>query len=384
MILFATATGALVADIYYAQPLLADIASGFGIQPEQAGMVVTLAQLGYALGVLLIVPLGDGIDRRRLTSTMLTICVAGLLAASLSINFAMLAIASLIVGVFSSATMVLVPYVASHADNAERGKRTGQVMTGLLLGILLARTVSGFVAEWANWRVIYALAAVAVAILAVALRQAMVADPPRPRINYRHLLGSLVMLVRAQPELRRRAFYSFLGLGSFSVLWTGLTYLLAAPPYNYSTATIGLFGLLGAAGAASASIAGRLGDRGLAPTMTGLFAFLLLGAWGALALTARSMAWLIVGIFVLDVAGQGLQVTHQSVLYSIDADVRSRITAVFITSGFIGMSLGSLLAGIMYDARGWQGVCLIGAALPAIFIAIRGRASGQLLHRPQG
>lgn len=200
----------------------------------------------------------------------------------------------------------------------------------------------------------------------------MVADPPRPRINYRHLLSSLVTLVRAQPELRRRAFYSFLGLGSFSVLWTGLTYLLAAPPYNYSTATIGLFGLfglLGAAGAASASIAGRLGDRGLAATMTGLFAFLLLGAWGALALTAHSIVWLIVGIFVLDVAGQGLQVTHQSILYSIDADARSRITAVFITSGFIGMSLGSLLAGIMYDAHGWQGVCLIGATLPAIFIA---------------
>jgi predicted MFS family arabinose efflux permease len=175
--------------------------------------------------------------------------------------------------------------------------------------------------------------------------------------------------VRTQPELRRRAFYALLALGSFSVLWTGLTYLLAAPPYSYSTAAIGLFGLLGAAGAASASIAGRLGDRGLASAMTGVLALLLLGSWGALALAGRSMAWLIVGIIVLDAAAQGLQVTHQSVLYSIDADARSRITAVFITSGFIGMSLGSALAGVMNDAHGWMGVCLIGATLPAVLLA---------------
>jgi predicted MFS family arabinose efflux permease len=170
--LFATAAGTLVANIYYAQPLLADIARGFGRRPEQAGLLVTLAQLGYALGVLFIVPLGDGVDRRRLVSIMLTVCAGSLVAASLSVGFAMLALASLVVGVASSATMVLVPYVASHAADAERGRRTGQVMTGLLLGILLARTVSGFVAEWTSWRVIYALAAVAVSILAIALRRA--------------------------------------------------------------------------------------------------------------------------------------------------------------------------------------------------------------------
>ncbi|MCI1747642.1 MAG: MFS transporter [Acidipropionibacterium sp.] len=367
--LFATAAGTLVANIYYAQPLLADIARGFGRRPEQAGLLVTLAQLGYALGVLLIVPLGDGVDRRRLVSIMLTICAGSLVAASLSAGFAMLALASLVVGVASSATMVLVPYVASHAADAERGRRTGQVMTGLLLGILLARTVSGFVAEWTSWRVIYALAAVAVSILAIALRRAMVTDPPRPHIAYRRLLGSLATLVRTQPELRHRAFYALLALGSFSVLWTGLTYLLAAPPYSYSTAAIGLFGLLGAAGAASASIAGRLGDRGLESAMTGVLALLLLGSWGALAPAGRSMVWLIVGIIVLDAAAQGLQVTHQSVLYSIDADARSRITAVFITSGFIGMSLGSALAGVMNDAYGWTGVCLIGATLPAVLLA---------------
>jgi predicted MFS family arabinose efflux permease len=369
MLLFATAAGTLVANIYYAQPLLADIAKDFACRPEWAGLCVTLAQLGYALGVLLIVPLGDGVNRRRLVSTMLAVCVVGLIASSASVSLAMLAAASLIVGVASSATMVLVPYVASHANDAERGKRTGQVMTGLLLGILLARTVSGFVAQWASWRVIYALAALAVTILAVALRRSMLADPPRPRINYPRLLGSLGGLVRTHPELRRRAFYSFLGLGSFSILWTGLTYLLAAPPYRYSTATIGLFGLLGAAGAASASIAGRLGDHGWAFIMTGALAFLLLASWGALALDSRSMIWLIAGIFTLDAAAQGLQVTHQSVLYNIDADARSRITAVFITSGFIGMSLGSTLSGIMYASHGWQGVCIIGAAPPAILLA---------------
>lgn len=368
MAIFATAAGVMVANLYYAQPLLAEIGASFGRRATAAGLLVTLTQIGYALGVLFIVPLGDGMDRRRLASTMLAICVTALFTAAMSPTFTVLMLASLIFGTASSATMVVIPYVASHARDEERGLRTGQVMTGLLLGILLARTVSGFVAAWFGWRAIYLLAALAVALLFVALRRAMRTDSPRPVVRYGQLLRSLPDLLRAEPELRRRSLYTLLGLGSFSALWTGLTFLLTAATYSYSTEIVGLFGLLGAAGALSANLAGRLGDRGMAGTMTGVFALLLLGAWGLLAFAPQAMAPLVVGIFLLDVAAQGLQVTHQSVLNRLAPETRSRITAIFITSGFVGMSLGSALASAAYAGHGWPGVCMVGAAFPAVMV----------------
>lgn len=368
MVLFATAAGTLVANLYYGQPLLAEIGRSFGRQATQAGLLITLIQLGYALGVLLIVPLGDSMDRRELVSVMLIACIAGLLSAAISPNFVVLAAASLVVGMTSSVTMVIIPYVASHVAKAKRGQRTGQVMTGLLLGILLARTVSGFVASWAGWRAIYLLAALAVTILGIALRAAMQPDRSRTEIQYGGLLRSLPSLWREEPELRHRSLYAMLGLASFSVLWTGLTFLLTAPPYGYSTKVIGLFGLLGAAGALSANLTGRFGDRGWAQTMTGIFGTLLLAAWGLLVFASHAMMWLVAGIFLVDVAGQGLQVTHQSVLYRLAPETLSRITAIFVTAGFVGMSLGSAFASMGYAHYGWTGVCLVGAVFPLILV----------------
>ena len=369
MALFAATAGVMVANLYYSQPLLADIGRSFGCDATQAGYLVTVVQLGYALGVLLLVPLGDRLDRRRLTSFMLAACVVGLLCAAASPTLVALGAASLLVGAAASATMVVVPYVASHAPEATRGRAIGQVMTGLLLGILLARTVSGAVADWAGWRWVYVLAAAAVGALWFALRRAMAPDPPREAVPYGTLLASLVTLVRNEPELRRRAFYALLGLGAFSALWKSLTFLLTAAPYRYSTTTVGLFGLIGAAGALSANLAGRLGDRGLARPMTGAFAAMLLVAWIVLAQATTSLAMVIVGVFLVDAAAQGLQVTHQSVIYRLAPKARSRITAVFITAGFVGMSLGSALASASYRHAQWRGVCAIGAGLSALLLA---------------
>lgn len=375
MIVFAVTAGFMVANLYYAQPLLAEIAGSFGRRTTDAGFLLTLTQLGYALGVLVIVPLGDIMDRRRLASLLLAACAAGLLGAAFSPTFAILAAASLMVGVAASAAMVVIPYVAAHAGETDRGRRVGQVMTGLLLGILLARTVSGFVTAWTNWRVVYVIAAGAVGSLVLALRGAMRTDTTCERLHYGRLMQSLVGLLRAEPELSRRALYALLGLGSFSALWTGLTFLLTAPPYGYSTETVGLFGLIGASGALSANLAGRLGDRGLAQPMTGIFAGLLVLSWAILAEAPASLARLVPGIFLVDVAAQGLQVTHQSVLYRLLPQARSRMTAIFITAGFIGMSLGSALASSGYAAHGWPGVCLVGAAFPGLmFLHWSGRA----------
>ncbi len=372
VLLFAVTAGTMVANLYYVQPLLAAVAASFGHGVTSAGYLVTFTQLGYALGVLLVVPLGDVLDRRRLLSVMLAVNVAGLLAAAASPGFVSFAAASLLIGCTSSAAMVVIPYVASKASEATRGRSLGQVMTGLLLGILLARTVSGFVAEWAGWRAMYLIAAIAVGLLSLALRAAIPQEGSRGRLNYGRLLRSLLILARDEPELRRRAVYAALGMGSFSMLWTGLTFLLSGPPYLFSEARIGLVGLLGAAGAVAANAAGRLSDRGHAHRATGGFAALLLLSWGILAVGSVSIWAVGAGVFLLDVGAQGLQVTHQSVIYRLAPHARARVTAVYMTSAFIGASAGSALASSSFSLAGWTGLCLIGALLPAALLLIWG------------
>ncbi|MGV7187010.1 MULTISPECIES: MFS transporter [Xanthomonas] len=367
---FATALGLLVANLYYLHPMLTQVAASFGIGTTQAGYLVTCTQMGYALGVLLIVPLGDIYSRRTLASWMLVFNVIGLLTCAVSPDFLTFATFSILVGVCSSAAMVVVPYIAEKAPQASRGRLVGQAMTGLLLGILLARTAAGFIADTFGWRWVFALAGLAMAVLFAGLRSSMEPSAGHIKLRYGRLLASLWSLLRDEPELRRRALFAFLGMGSFSVLWTGLTFLLSSPPYAYPPATIGLFGLVGAAGALTANISGRLGDKGYAREMTGLFAGLMVIAWACLSWGAASLWAVVGGVLVLDIATQGLQVTNQSVIYGIVPEARSRVTAIFVTSAFIGMSAGSALASTGYTLWGWAGLCLVGAALPLGLLAV--------------
>jgi predicted MFS family arabinose efflux permease len=372
VLLFAVTTGTMVANLYYVQPLLAAVAASFGHSVTSAGYLVTFTQLGYALGLLLVVPLGDVLDRRRLLTGMLAVNIAGLLAAAASPTFLAFATASLLIGCTSSAAMVVIPYAASKAPEATRGRTIGQIMTGLLLGILLARTVSGFVAVWAGWRSMYLIAAVAVAALLLALRAAIPRENTRGRLAYRNLLWSVLALARNEPELRRRSVYTALGMASFSALWTGLTFLLSGSPYHYSEAKIGLFGLLGAAGAVAANAAGRLSDRGHVNRSTGAFAVILLLSWGVLAAGGLSIWAVGIGVFLLDVGAQGLQVTHQSVIYRLAPHARSRITAVYMTSAFIGAAAGSAIASGSFAIAGWTALCLMAALMPLAILIIWG------------
>jgi predicted MFS family arabinose efflux permease len=372
ILLFAITAGVMMANLYYVQPLLAIVAATFGDETTTAGYLVTFTQAGYALGVFLIVPMGDVVDRRRMLSLMLMVNAGALIVAALSASFAMFAAASLTIGITSSAAMVVISYVAVRATDAERGQRVGQVMTGLILGILLARTISGLIGHLWGWRSMYVIAAGVVIALLLALRAAMVREQVRGPLRYRQLLLSVIDLVKSEPQLRLRSFYSMLGLGTFSVLWTGLTFLLSGAPYHYSEATIGLFGLVGAAGATSANLAGRLGDRGHAQRMTALLAIILLLSWGMLAFGQRSVGWIVVGAFLLDVGMQGLQVTHQTVIYKLAPHARSRVTAVFTTSAFFGASMGSAIATKSFALGGWMGLSMAGAALPAILLVVWG------------
>jgi predicted MFS family arabinose efflux permease len=370
MLLFAITAGVMVANLYYIQPLLATVAADFGQRVTDAGYLVTFTQAGYGIGVLLIVPIGDVLDRRWLLTIMLAANVVALVGAAFSPSFAVFSAISLVIGITSCAVMLVVPYVATLSPAKTRGRAIGQVMTGLLLGILLARTVSGFVAELAGWRAVYIAAAVTVAVLLVALRIVIGEDPARGKLHYGQLLGSLLGLVREQPVLAYRALYGGLGIGSFSVLWTGLTFLLSAPPFNYSEAVIGLFGLVGALGAVSANTAGRMADRGHASLATTVLAAALIASWMLLDSNPHSLWAIIPGIFLVDVAAQGLQVTHQSVIYALAPEARARITAIFITSCFIGASLGSALASAFYASHGWRGLCIVGGIFPAILLIV--------------
>ena len=262
ILLFAVATGQAVASNYLAQPLLDTIRDQFGVSAAVAGLIVTAAQVGYAAGLILLLPLGDLFERRRLITTLAAITVAGLAAAAVAPSIGFFIAAAGVIGLTSVMAQLLVPFAATLAPEAERGRVVGTVMSGLILGILLARTFSGLVAQIAGWRAVYVIAAVLMVVQTVVLYVKL------PR--YRSSAGLVVpqaarlrpQLARSEPVLRRRALYGVFSFASFSVLWTTLAFLLSGPPYSYSDGIIGLFGLVGAAGALTASVVGRFTDRG--------------------------------------------------------------------------------------------------------------------------
>ena len=376
VLLLALATGAAAANLYYAQPLLDTIADKLGTSPGVAGLVVTASQVGYAAGLLLIVPLGDLVERRALVVRMLLVCAAALTLCALAPAFAVLALGIAIVGVTSVVAQVLVPFAGDLAADDERGKVVGTIMSGLLIGILVARTVSGLVAELAGWRSVYALAAVGIVLLALALHRALPVIAPRATTPYRVLLRSIGTLVREEPVLRRRMAYGMLGMTTFTLLWTALTFLLSNPPYDYSEGTIGLFGLAGLVGALTAQGAGRLWDRGLGRAATVGFWLLVLAGWVLCDLGGSSLVALIAGLLVLDAGVQGQHITNQSAIYALRPEARSRLTTAYMTGNFCAAAVGSALASALWGVGGWgliSGVGLATAALALLLWAWEGR-----------
>jgi predicted MFS family arabinose efflux permease len=361
VLVMATATGVTVAKMYFAQPLLPAIRSSLHLGATVAGLLVTVSQIGYAIGLIFLLPLGDLLERRRLICGLSAVCAVALLALAFSPDAPWLLVASLAVGGLSALAQILVPFAAGMAADHERGRVVGMVMTGLLLGILLARTVAGLVAAAGGWRAIYVVAAVLMAVQAVALREALPRSTPAVSLPYRKLLRSVVSVARQEPVLRHRALLGCLTFGAFSVLWTSLAFLLAGAPYHYGSAVIGLFGLVGAAGALAATMAGRLADRGHAAASTRVTAALLLLCWLPMWFGHRSVVALIVGILVLDFATQGMQVTNQSLIYRLNPQARSRINSAYMTVYFAGGAAGSALSAVSYDKSGWAGVCWVGA-----------------------
>ncbi|WP_272673586.1 MFS transporter [Providencia sp. PROV031] len=369
-ILMAIATGLVVASNYYAQPLLDTIAGQFNLTTNMAGFIVTVAQLGYAAGLLFLVPLGDLFERKRLILTMTFLSALGLLITALSNNIWQILLGTALTGLFSVVAQVLIPLAASIAKPHKRGKAVGMIMSGLLLGILLARTVSGAVAMVGGWRAIYWVAFALLMLLMIVLAIKLPRYHQKANLNYFQLIGSIGRLFFGTPVLAVRASLGALSFANFGLLWTAMAFLLASPPFNYSEGTIGLFGLVGAAGAIMASQAGHLVDKGKGKLITTIGLVLLLLSWIPIGLAKYSLVAFIIGILVLDLAVQAVHVTSQSTLYRILPEARNRLTAGYMTSYFIGGALGSLLSGYAYEHAGWEGVAIAGAILTTLSLII--------------
>lgn len=382
VLLMAVACGAAVANIYYAQPLLSTIAHDFSVSDGTAGLLVTASQVGYAAGLVLLVPLGDLIERRRLITGILLVTALALAATAAAPNLTLLAAALLVVGVTSVVAQILVPLASALAAESERGQVVGKVMSGLLVGILVARTASGLLSELGGWRLVFGVSAGLMIALSLVLHFRLPRVRPTTDLSYPALLRSVGELVLEQPTLRVRMAYGALQMGQFSVLWTTIAFLLAGHPYNYSDATIGLFGLVGLAGALAAQVAGRMADRGRHHLSTGLFFATMLLSWAAIALGKTSLTALIIGIAALDLGVQGAQITSQTVIYSLDPAARSRLTTAYMTAVFASAAASSALAAAIWDAGGWDAVATLGAALAAVGVAVW--VAEQLLIRRRG
>lgn len=402
VVLLAVTVGVAITNIYVAQPLLDTIARAFGTSESTAGLLVTASQVGYVAGLALLVPLGDLVERRRLIVGLLVVVAAAQVVSAVAPSLAVLMAALLVVGVATAVAQIVVPLASSLAGEEERGRIVGTVMSGLLVGILLARTLSGLLAELGGWRLVFAVASGAMLLLAaVCLRLLPEAPPPgtgggegaRAAVGtghpsapmaarYRALLRSVLTLIREEPELRRRMWLGAIGMAVFSVLWTAIAFLLAREPYGYGEGTIGLFGLAGLAGAAMAPIAGRLSDAGHGRGATTATLSCLALSWPLLDLGGDSVVLLVLGIVVLDFAVQGLQITNQSTIYALRPDARSRITTAYMVAYFLGGVAGSTLSSVVWGAGGWDAVCVLGGALSLTGLAswawfVRARVPGR-------
>ena len=370
IVLMSVATGLAVASNYYAQPLLDTIARNFSLSASTAGFIVTAAQLGYAAGLLFLVPLGDMFERRMLIVSMTLLAAGGMLITASSQSLGMLILGTALTGLFSVVAQILVPLAATLATPDKRGKVVGTIMSGLLLGILLARTVAGLLANLGGWRTVFWVASVLMALMAIALWRGLPKMKSETHLNYPQLLGSVFSLFIHDKLLRTRAMLGCLTFANFSILWTSMAFLLAAPPFNYSEGMIGLFGLAGAAGALGARPAGGFADKGKSHLTTTAGLLLLLFSWLAIWLGHTSVPMLIIGILVLDLTVQGVHITNQTVIYRIHPDARNRLTAGYMTSYFIGGAAGSLISASAWQHAGWAGVCLAGVTVAVLNLLV--------------
>ncbi|MBY0409108.1 MAG: MFS transporter [Burkholderiaceae bacterium] len=375
VLLLASAAGFSVASLYYSQPMLGVLGADIGASDRAVGLVPTLTQLGYALGILLLAPLGDRFDRRRIILIKAAVLAVALLLSGLAPGIGWLLGASLAVGLMATLAQDVVPAAATLAPAEHRGRVVGTVMTGLLLGILLSRVISGFVAEHFGWRAVYVAAAVAVALLGVAAWRGLPRFAPTTQLGYGALMGSMLSLWRKHGALRRAAWaQGFLSIG-FSAFWSTLAVMLHSE-FHLGSAAAGAFGLAGAAGALAAPLAGRLADKRGPEVVTRLGAALAVVSFASMALSAvLPLQWqlglIVVSAIGFDFGVQAVLVAHQTIVFGIEPAARSRLNALLFTGMFIGMAAGAALGSLVLAQWGWMGVVGLATAAAAAALGVR-------------
>jgi predicted MFS family arabinose efflux permease len=368
--LMAVACGMSVANVYYAQPLLDEIARDLGVSSGEVGVVITVCQIGYALGLFLIVPLGDLIDRRRLVVTQTIASAAVLAVVGFAPNSVIFLVAISVVGVLAVVVQVLVAFAATLAGPDEAGHAVGTVTSGVVVGILMARAVAGALADFGGWRAVYLSSAVGMLLMAGLLWLRLPHEKKQISTSYLQLLRSTLRLLFEEPVLRARAVFSLLIFAILNVLWAPLVLPLTAPPFALSHTVVGLFGLVGIAGALGARGAGVWADRGQGHRTTGIALGLLLVAWLPIFLMNVSLWFLVVGVLTLDFAIQAVHVTSQTLIFNVRPEARSRLVAVYMMFYSAGSAGGALAATNMFAWVGWAGVCLLGASLSLIALLL--------------
>ena len=368
--LMSAASGATVANLYYNQPLLGDIGRALGGAGGMLGLVPTLTQVGYAVGMLLIVPLGDSHERRRVIVLMSVLVSIALVGTALAPTLPWLVVASFVVGITTVSPQLLIPFAATLATPAQRGRVVGTVMSGVLIGILLSRTAAGFLGTYLGWRAMFWVAAALMLALALLLRFTLPAQPAMAAMPYPALLRSLGYLARTEPVLRLHALLGALTFGSFSAFWATLALYLESLPQHYGPRVAGLFGVVGVAGAAAAPLVGRYADVRGDRRINALAIAVLLASFVVLWLLGHSLWGIALGVVLLDVGAQANHISNQTRVFALKPEARNRLNTLYMVTYFTGGATGAWAGTTAWTRWGWLGVCAVGAAMSLLALVL--------------
>ncbi len=377
--LMAVSAGITVANIYYNQPILKEIAADLGSTESQAGMVSMLSQVGYGLGLFFLTPLGDKINKKKLIIGLQLLLVAALLLVSFTQNIFQLWALSLLISMFSVSVQVIMP-MAAGLDSENRGRNVGTIFTGVLIGILAARVFSGSIAEWFGWRFVYLISAIAVGLVTVLLKIKLPNVKTLFSGNYLQLLGSALQQIRRFPMLREVSLVGMLQFGLFCSFWTTLTFYLSGKPFNFSSDIIGLFGLVAIAGALLAPVFGKRADRGGSKNIRFIAVGLIIASILLMIFLPTSIPALVLAVFLLDVGAQAIQVTNVAMIYTLDESSHSRINTIYMTSFFTGGALGTLIGIFCWKYGGWIGVNIQMLLFAVIILGLLLKEKRKLSH----
>lgn len=370
ILLMAFCTGLIVANIYYCQPLVILIAKDFNLTESYAGRITYITQIGYAVGLFLLVPLGDMFERKKQILVITAMAIVALLITAVSKSFFLLEIASLFIGICSIVPQLILPLAANLSTDENRGANIGMIMSGLLVGILASRAVSGSIGFWLGWRAVYYIAAGICLLLIALMAKRFPQSYPFFKGNYKQLMGSMFGYIKTQPALRETSIINFLAFAIISAFWTTMVLFLANPPFNFQTLQIGLFGIAGAAGALAAPLVGKLsdGDNPRKNLMIG-FIFQIISI-ALFYFTGSHLYLFVIGIILIDIGQQAIHVTNQTRIYTLIPEARNRLNTIFMSVSFIGASCGSAFGLWLWDQGGWNLFCygMSGIILLNIFI----------------